>query len=429
MTLRIYGFDHGISIDDVTQAITIGVGPLTIGTKALTLTDSLTVEGGNAGVLHFDAAATLTIPAAGTAALLNQANSFTLKNPLTTIAESWIGPSETAGVYFKAANVGIGTTAPRVNLDINTANVANYVYAGTAGFGSAATSAQSSPKNWANFGSDHNGGLLIGNNLYIKNHAIYVANTHSAIAGSAIQLAGNGSSLGTDSIVFWTTPSGAVTADAAYAQTAPRMIINATGNVGIGTTTPVTLTEIQGGLTTTGAVLTLSSKEPHTVVNDVLGRINFRAALDTAGSDAILTSASIAAVAEGTFYASVNTTSLVFQTGASEAATTKMTLTSGGTLTVTGWIKSTGRRRAVVTKTGDYTVTVNDEVVRFTTSSTCTMLAATATGQEYEVIADGCTVVVDGAGSETINGELTQTLTDGDAIILIDTAAGKWNIG
>ncbi len=41
-----------------------------------------------------------TIPATGTAALLNQANSFTLGNPLTTIAESWIGPSSTAGIYF-----------------------------------------------------------------------------------------------------------------------------------------------------------------------------------------------------------------------------------------------------------------------------------------------------------------------------------------
>ena len=42
----------------------------------------------------------LTIPATGTAAMLNQANSFTLINPLTTIAESWIGPSAVDGIYF-----------------------------------------------------------------------------------------------------------------------------------------------------------------------------------------------------------------------------------------------------------------------------------------------------------------------------------------
>jgi hypothetical protein len=60
-----------------------------------------------------------TIPATGTAAMLNQANSFTLINPLTTIAESWIGPSSTAGIYFKGGYVGYGTTAPLEKVDIN----------------------------------------------------------------------------------------------------------------------------------------------------------------------------------------------------------------------------------------------------------------------------------------------------------------------
>lgn len=33
-------------------------------------------------------------------------------DPLTTLAESWIGPSSTTGIYFKGGNVGIGTTNP-----------------------------------------------------------------------------------------------------------------------------------------------------------------------------------------------------------------------------------------------------------------------------------------------------------------------------
>ena len=41
-------------------------------------------------------------------AYLDQANVFTLINPLTTIAESWIGPSSATGIYFKGGNVGIG---------------------------------------------------------------------------------------------------------------------------------------------------------------------------------------------------------------------------------------------------------------------------------------------------------------------------------
>lgn len=49
---------------------------------------------------------------------LNAANSFSLINPLTTIAESWIGPSSTAGMYFKGGNVGIGTTVPGAKLAV-----------------------------------------------------------------------------------------------------------------------------------------------------------------------------------------------------------------------------------------------------------------------------------------------------------------------
>jgi hypothetical protein len=48
----------------------------------------------------------------------NIANSMSLINPLTTLPESWIGPSSTTGIYFKGGNVGIGNTSPSQGLEI-----------------------------------------------------------------------------------------------------------------------------------------------------------------------------------------------------------------------------------------------------------------------------------------------------------------------
>ncbi len=63
----------------VTDSTTLANAAITLAnTKVLTLTDTLTNEGGNAGILHWDAAATLTIPASGTPALLATANVFTV---------------------------------------------------------------------------------------------------------------------------------------------------------------------------------------------------------------------------------------------------------------------------------------------------------------------------------------------------------------
>ena len=64
--------------------------------------------------------------------------------------------------------------------------------------------------------------------------------------------------------------------------------------------------------------------------DDVLGAIKFQAPDEGAGTDAILVAAGIDAISEGDFSASSNATSLVFKTGASETATAKWAITSGG---------------------------------------------------------------------------------------------------
>jgi hypothetical protein len=90
--------------------------------------------------------------------------------------------------------------------------------------------------------------------------------------------------------------------------------------------------KLRAGVTTTGAVLSLETIEDSVVVSDVLGRINFSAPAEASGGDSILVGASIVAIAEDTFSATVNKTSLVFQTGISEVASTKMILNSAGNL-------------------------------------------------------------------------------------------------
>jgi hypothetical protein len=80
----------------------------------------------------------------------------------------------------------------------------------------------------------------------------------------------------------------------------------------------------------TQATLTLQTGDTDIAVNDVIGQLHFQAPDEGAGTDAILVAAGIAAISEGNFSASNNATSLVFKTGASEAAAEKMRITSAG---------------------------------------------------------------------------------------------------
>jgi len=85
-------------------------------------------------------------------------------------------------------------------------------------------------------------------------------------------------------------------------------------------------------------ILTLQTGETDIAANDVIGKIEFQAPDEATGTDAVLVSGAIQAVSEGDFSSSSNATRLEFMTGASEAATTKMTLSSAGVLDVDGGI-------------------------------------------------------------------------------------------
>ena len=81
-------------------------------------------------------------------------------------------------------------------------------------------------------------------------------------------------------------------------------------------------------------VLTLQTGETDIAADDVIGKINFQAPDEGTGTDAILVAAGIQAISEGDFSSSVNATSLQFMTGASETATAKASITSGGDVKV-----------------------------------------------------------------------------------------------
>jgi hypothetical protein len=83
-----------------------------------------------------------------------------------------------------------------------------------------------------------------------------------------------------------------------------------------------------------GVILSFETKETDIAADDVLGKITFSAPDEDTGTDALLVAGAIAVVSEGDFSSSSNASKMVFQTGASETATTKMTISSAGLVTL-----------------------------------------------------------------------------------------------
>ena len=158
-----------------------------------------------------------------------------------------------------------------------------------------------------------------------------------------------------------------------------------------------------------GAVLTLQTGDTDVADGNILGHIKFQAPDEGQGTDAILVAAGIAAESEGDFSSSNNATSLVFQTGASEAATTKMTLTSAGTLNlgdntlqranlkdygeVTSALGSAGGARTINLEDGNsFSATIASSTVTWTFSN------PTASDELC-----GFTLFLTNGGSQTVN--------------------------
>jgi hypothetical protein len=142
-----------------------------------------------------------------------------------------------------AGNYGIGTETPGEKLEI--AN--GYLKIGNTSYGNYE---QSSPRNYSTFGGDGHGSLIVGSNVMIENLStnfskLKIANSHQTMAGAAIVIPGNGQNH-QGSIIFHTSAPAVTQADKPFDN--PHMIINAAGNVGIGTISPQELLSVKGNI-------------------------------------------------------------------------------------------------------------------------------------------------------------------------------------
>ena len=110
-----------------------------------------------------------------------------------------------------------------------------------------------------------------------------------------------------------------------------------------------------------GVILAFESKETDIALNDVLGKITFSAPDEASASgDNKLVAGAIAVISEGDFSNTNNASKMVFQTGASETATTKMTISSAGVIDTTGNLNVGGALDVVGATTLDGAVTLGN---------------------------------------------------------------------
>ena len=181
--------------------------------------------------------------------------------------------------------------------------------------------------------------------------------------------------------------------------------------------------------TSDGAILNLQTSDTTVTQDSVLGAINFQAPDEADGTDAILVASKIEAIAEGTFSASSNATSLVFTTASSAAAGTasgKMTFTSGGELVIKDTDTADGSSPTITLQSGD------DDIAQDDVLGTINFQAPDhGDGSDGTLVAAGIIAISEGDFSASVNTTslVFQTgASEGAAEKVRITSAGKMGI-
>jgi len=181
--------------------------------------------------------------------------------------------------------------------------------------------------------------------------------------------------------------------------------------------------------TSTGKLL-LATSLTNINASDVIGKIDFQAPHESGGTDAITVAASIQAMAQGTFSASVNATDLLFFTGHSEAATEKFRFTSQGEIGVGG--ANYGTDGQILTSGGAGAAPAWEDspsgavtAINNATANELVTIGATTTELEAEanLTFDGTDVLVGGSGKLQLRdtGLYIHSSTDGQLDLIADT--------
>ena len=95
-----------------------------------------------------------------------------------------------------------------------------------------------------------------------------------------------------------------------------------------------------------------------------------------------------------------------------------------------GTLKSNGQILALTTKSANYTLTASDEIITVTAGATITLPTAVgAIGRTYTIKRTGSSdVIIDGDGSQTIDGTTTHTLTAQYKYVKVVSDGSNWII-